>query len=235
METTISPPKLPSITIIGWTTVIASVIMIVVNVMSLLTYSMLDSLDMSLNTPLLSQLLPQSMKKVVDLYRYSRWWTAYGIFYFAFVLVAGIQFLRLQAWGRKALEIACWIALLNALVDSALSYMIWENMQETLSMALRSLGGGQYSSINSLGLTTIVVGFFLWIIPSGAMIVYLRRPKIVQAVNLTSALAAGWLVDRLRWPYLSAVALATIGIAMLALGVFVDALDFTSYAAVTLA
>jgi hypothetical protein len=62
--------------------------------------------------------------------------------------------------------------------------MIWENMQETLSMALRGLGGGQYSSINSLGLTTIVVGFFLWIIPSGAMIVYLRRPKIVQAVSL---------------------------------------------------
>ncbi|MDP2886281.1 MAG: hypothetical protein Q8P51_14800 [Ignavibacteria bacterium] len=183
METTISPHKLPSITIIGWTTVIASAIMIVVNAMTLLTFSMLDSLDMSLNTPLLSQLLPQSMKKVVDLYRYSRWWTAYGIFYFVFVLVAGIQFLRLQAWGRKALEIACWIALLNAFVDSALSYMIWENMQETLSMALRGLGGGQYSSINSLGLSTIVVGFFLWIIPSAAMIVYLRRPKIVQAVS----------------------------------------------------
>ena len=184
METTISPPKLPSIAIIGWTTVIASAIMIVVNVTSLLAYSMFDSLDQSLTTPLLSQLLPQSMKKVVDLYRYSRWWTAYGIFYFAFVLVAGVQFLRLQAWGRKALEIACWIALFNALVDTALSYLIWQNMQETLSMALKGLGGGQYSSINSLGLITIVVGFFLWIIPSAAMIVYLRRPQIMQAVSL---------------------------------------------------
>ena len=186
METTIPPPKLPSIAIIGWTTVIASVIMIVVNVTSLLAYSMFDSLDQSLSTPLLSQLLPQSMKKVLDLYRYSRWWTAYGIFYFAFVLVAGVQFLRLQAWGRKALEIACWIALFNALVDTALSYLIWQNMQETLSMALKGLGGGQYSSINSLGLITIVVGFFLWIIPSAAMIVYLRSPKIVQAVSLKS-------------------------------------------------
>lgn len=179
-----STARLPSITIIGWTTVIASAIMIVVNAMSLLTYSMFDSLDMSLNTPLLSQLLPQSMKKVVDLYRYSRWWTAYGILYFVFVLVAGIQFLRLQAWGRKALEIACWIALLNAFVDSALSYVIWENMQETLSMALRGLGGGQYSSIDSLGLLTIVVGFFLWIIPSVGMIFYLRRPAIRQSVSL---------------------------------------------------
>jgi len=105
METTIPPPKLPSIAIIGWTTVIASAIMIVVNVMSLLSYSMFDSLDQSLTTPLLSQLLPQSMKKVVDLYRYSRWWTAYGIFYFAFVLVAGVQFLRLHAWAEKHLRL----------------------------------------------------------------------------------------------------------------------------------
>ena len=190
METTISPPKLPSIAIIGWTTVMASAIMIVVNVTSLLAYSMFDSFDQSLSTPLLSQLLPQSMKKVVDLYRYSRWWTAYGIFYFAFVLVAGVQFLRLQAWGRKALEIACWIALFNAFVDTALSYLIWQNMQETLSMALKGLGGGQYSSINSLGLITIVVGFFLWIIPSAAMIVYLRRPQIMQAVSLQSRVSA---------------------------------------------
>jgi hypothetical protein len=176
METTISPPKLPSITFIGWSTVIASAIMIVVNAMSLLTYSMFDSLDMNLSTPLLSQVLPQSMKKVVDLYRYSRWWTGYGLFYFVFVLVAGIQFLRL--------EVSCWIALLNALVDTFLSYAIWKNMQETLSMALRGLGGGQYSSIDLLGLSTIVVGFFLWIVPSAAMIVYLRRPKIIQAVSL---------------------------------------------------
>jgi len=56
----------------------------------------------------------------------------------------------------------------------------------------------------------------------------------VQGVNLSAALAAGWLVDRLRWPYLSAVALAVIGAAMLTLGVFVDALDFASYTAVTL-
>jgi len=51
-------------------------------------------------------------------------------------------------------------------------------------MAMRGLGGGQYSSIDLLGLSTIVIGFFLWIVPSAAMIVYLRRPKIIQAVSL---------------------------------------------------
>ncbi len=184
MDTTGTIPRLPSIRIIGWTTIIASAIMIAVNAMSLLSYTMLDTLNLNMNMPLVSQYVPQSMKKVIDLYRYSKWWTGYGILYFGFVLMAGVQFLRLQAWGRRALEIACWIGMVNAVVDTALSYLIWKNMQDTLSMALRGLGGGQYSYMNPVGLVTIVLGFSLWILPSMGMIVYLRRPSIRQTVNL---------------------------------------------------
>ena len=184
MDTTTATPRLPSIKVIGISTILASAIMIAVDAMGLLSYSMLDSLDLNSSMPLFSQYVPQSMKKVIDLYHYSRWWTAYGILFFGFVLLAGIQFLRLRAWGRKALEMACWVGMFNAFVDVALSYLIWKNMQDTLSMALRGLGGGQYSYVNPLGLFTIVVGFFLWIIPSVGMIVYLRRPTIRQAVSL---------------------------------------------------
>ena len=184
MEKTATTPRVPSIAIIGWTTVVASAIMIVVNAMSLVSYSMLDTLDLNVNIPMMSQYLPQSMKKVIDLYRYSRWWTAYGMVFFGFVLVAGVQFLRLRAWGRRALEIACWIGMVNAVVDSALSYLIWKNMQDTLSMALSGLGGGQYSNMNPLGLFTIVVGFILWIVPSAGVIIYLRRPSIRRSVSL---------------------------------------------------
>lgn len=184
MEMTNPAPKPPSVIIIGWSTVFASGIMVVVNAVSLLSYSMFDTVNLNFNSPLLSQYVPQSMKKVMDLYSYSRWWTWYGIFFFLFVVVAALQFLRLKAWGRKALEMACWVGLLNAFVDSTLSYLIWENMQESLSMVLRGAGGGQYSYINPLGFFTIIVGFFLWLIPSVGMIVYLRRPRIRQAVSL---------------------------------------------------
>lgn len=184
MNLTDLPRKPPSTAIIGWSTVIASSIMIVVNAVSLLSYSMFNSADLGLNSPLLSQYIPQSMKRVFDLYQYSRWWTWYGIFFFIFVLIAAAQFLRLKAWGRKAFEIACWIGLFNGFVDTALSYWIWKNMQESLSIVLRGIGGGQYSYINPLGLFTIVVGFFLWIIPSVGIIVYLRRPAIRQAVSV---------------------------------------------------
>jgi hypothetical protein len=184
MDTAGSPPRIPSMTMIGWTTVVASAIMIVIDVMSLVSYSMLDSLDLTGTMPMLSQYVPQSMKKVMDLYSYSRWWTGYGILYFGFVLSAGVQFLRLRAWGRKALELACWVGLFNAVFDSLLSFLLWKNMQEAFSTALQGLGGGQYSYLNPLGLFTIVVGFFLWVIPAAGMIIYLRRPAIRQAASL---------------------------------------------------
>ncbi len=140
--------------------------MIVVDAVSLLSYSALNVADLGLNSALLSEYNPESMKKVLDLYQYSRWWTWYGLFFFIFVLIASAQFVRLKAWGRKALEAACWIGLLNGCVDTALSYWIWKNTQESLAMVFRGIGGGQYSSLNSLGLFTIVVGFLLWIFPS---------------------------------------------------------------------
>ena len=168
-----------SIPVIGWSTIMASVIMIAVDLMSLISYNSLESLY--LDSSMLSQYVPQGVKKVMDLYAYSRVWTWYGILFFAFALVAGIQFVRLREWGRKALEIVCWVGLFNAFVDTSLSFLIWKNMQDTLSMVTRGMGGSQYSFINPLGFVTIVLGFFLWIIPSAGMIIYLRRPAIRQA------------------------------------------------------
>jgi hypothetical protein len=171
-----------SIPIIGWSTVMASIIMIAVNAMSLISFNSLDSFN--LDSSIVSQYIPQGIKKVTDLYSYSRVWTWYGILFFAFTLVAGFQFVRLRAWGRKALEIVCWVGILNAVTDTTLSWLIWKNMQDTLSMIMRGAGGSQYTFVNPLGFFMIVLGFFMWIIPSVGMIVYLRRPAIRQAANL---------------------------------------------------
>ena len=137
--------------------------------------------DFNLDQGLIAQYVPQSVQKVMDLYSYSKAWTWYGILFFAFVLFAGIQVVRMREQGRKALEIACWIGMVNAFVDTTISYLIWKNMQDVLSMVMRGMGGGQYSFVNPLGLIMIVLGFFLWIIPSALIIVYLRRPLIRQA------------------------------------------------------
>ena len=181
MQTAIPASKPLSIPVIGWSTIMASVIMIAVDAMSLLSFNTLDGFN--LDSSMISQYVPQGMKKVMDLYSYSRIWTWYGMVFFGFALVAGIQFVRLRAWGRKALEIVCWVGIFNALADTTLSFLIWKNMQDTLAMVLKGMGGSQYSFINPLGFFTIVIGFFLWIVPSFGMVVYLRRPVIRQAVS----------------------------------------------------
>ncbi|MBI3787297.1 MAG: hypothetical protein HY276_03480 [Ignavibacteriales bacterium] len=172
----------PSIPIIGWTTLIASALLILLNILSLFTYNVME--QMGLDLPALSQYIPDSVKRILELYRYQRIWTIYNIFYLAFVAVAAVQFLRLRTWGRLMLEIACWFGLFNACVDTAISYYIWKNMESLTSALLRGIGGSQYSSLNSIGYYSIVFGFFLWIIPCIGMIIYLRRPRIREAVIL---------------------------------------------------
>jgi hypothetical protein len=182
MQTT-SPASRPmSIPVVGWSTVIGSAIMIAVDLVSILSYNSLDSLNM--DASLVSQYVPDGAKKVMSLYSYGRIWNIYSIFFFGAALLAGFQFARLKAWGRKALGIVCWVGVFNAFVETMLSFVIWKNMQDTLSMVMRGAGGSHYSFINPLGFITIVVGFLLWIIPSVAMIFYLRRPAVRQAVNL---------------------------------------------------
>jgi hypothetical protein len=180
---TITPVSRPiSIPVVGWSTIMASAVMIVVDAMSLLSFNTLNSLNM--DASMISQYVPQGMKKVMDLYSYSRIWTWYGILFFGFALIAGIQFVRLRAWGRKALEIVCWVGIFNAVADTTLSFLIWQNMQDTLSMVMRGAGGSHYSFINPLGFFAIVLGFFFWIIPSIGLIIYLRKTAIRQAVSL---------------------------------------------------
>jgi hypothetical protein len=157
-------------------------IIIAVDIVSLLSFNSLDSFN--IDPSMLSQYIPQGARKVMDLYSYSRVWTCYGIVFFGCTLVAGYQFVRLRAWGRKALEILCWVGVLNALIDTALSFLMWKNMQDTLSMVMRGAGGSQYSFVNPLGLFAIILSLFLWIIPSIGMVIYLRRPAIRQAASL---------------------------------------------------
>jgi hypothetical protein len=75
------------------------------------------------------------------------------------------------------LEIACWVGMVNACVDSFLSFMLWKQMQSVLSNIPGSLGM-DLGNLNPLGMTTIILGFFLWIIPTAGMILYLRKPAL---------------------------------------------------------
>jgi hypothetical protein len=162
-----------SISVIGWSTVLISIIMILTEFISLLS-NPLEQFNVLINT------FPQvrnGMESMTQMIQYNRIWSIYTIMYFIFIFVGAIQFIRCQSIGRTILEIACWIGMINACVDSLLSYILWENMQAALSSVMGTMGMS-LGYINPLGMITIILGFFLWIIPSIGMILYLRSPKI---------------------------------------------------------
>jgi len=162
-----------SISVIGWSIILFSIIIILTEFFSVLSNPM-EQLNVLFRT------FPQArtgMESVTELFQYNRIWSIYTILYFLVVLAGAIQFVRIRAIGRMILEIACWVGMVNACVDSLLSYIFWKNMQSALSSFVGTMGMS-LGYINPLGIITIILGFFLWIIPSIGMILYLRNPKI---------------------------------------------------------
>jgi hypothetical protein len=114
---------------------------------------------------------------IAEMFQYSRIWSVYLILYFLYVFVGSIQFIRFKAIGRMILEIACWVGLMNACIDTCISYMLWKQMQAMLS-TVTGIMGMELGNLNPWGMATIIFGFFLWIISTIGMIVYLRKPAL---------------------------------------------------------
>jgi hypothetical protein len=167
-----------SISVIGWSTILGSIIMILSEFSSLFSNPIEQ-----FNT--LFSMLPQArnaMKSMNTLFLVNQFWSVYALVYFFVVLAGAIQFVRFQKRGRTILEIVCWVGVVNACVESLLSYLFWKYMQTVLSSTMGTMGMNM-GYINSLGFMTIILGFFLWITPSFGMILYLRSPKIKAAMR----------------------------------------------------
>ena len=162
-----------SVRIIGWSAAFFSIVIILSEFSNLLTNPM-DQLNVVFN------MFPQakiSMDTLTDIFQYSRIWSVYTILYFIYVFVGSIQFIHFKAIGRTILEIACWVGIMNACIDSMISFILWKQMKTMLSSVTGLMGMG-LGNLNPLGMATIIFGFFLWIIPTIGMIVYLRKPRL---------------------------------------------------------
>jgi hypothetical protein len=162
-----------SIRIIGWSTALFSIVMILSEGSNLLTDPM-EQFNM------IFSLFPQTTSgtdAMTNMLHYSRIWSVYSLLYFLFVFVGSIKFIRFQAIGRMILEIACWIGMVNACTDSCMSYILWKNLQAALSTVTGATGIG-LGNLHALGVLTIILGFILWIMPTTIMIVYLRKPAL---------------------------------------------------------
>jgi hypothetical protein len=164
---------LRSVRIIGWSTALFSIVIILSDISNLMTNPM-EQFDM------VFKMFPQAKSgtdAITEMFQYSRIWSVYTILYFLYVFVGSIQFIRFKAIGRTILEIACWVGIMNACIDSCISFILWKQMQAMLSTVTGIMGMG-LGNLNPLGMATIILGFFLWIIPTIGMIVYLRKPTL---------------------------------------------------------
>ncbi len=164
-----------SIYFFGWSTIIVSVILTLSQFLSIAISNSVDQISGLLDGyPGMKTGLFGSMS---DMFTYNRIWSVYSIAYFLVTLVGGILFVRFQEIGRRILEIASWVGILNACVDTTASYLFWKDMEN----AMVGLAGGMgmpASQLNPFGFGAIIVGFLIWIVPSVGIIIYLRRPSL---------------------------------------------------------
>jgi hypothetical protein len=169
-----------SVNIFGWSTIIVSVILIVSQLLSLATADSVDQVTGFLGG--YPGIKTGILGPMMDMFEYNRIWSIYSICYFLCTLVGGILFVRLREIGRKILEIACWVGLLNACVDTTTSYLFWKEMEASMHAFVGGLGMS-LSQMNPLGIGAIVLGFFIWVIPSIGIIVYLQKPSLRNVMN----------------------------------------------------
>jgi hypothetical protein len=162
-----------SVRLVGWASALVSMIMILWEISNIASNPM-DQILM------IEKMFPQTTggtNDFVEMFQYDRLWSIYSLVYFLLVLTGSIEFLRFKVIGRVILEIACWVGMLNACIDTLRSYYLWKQMQAVLS-SVSALLGSSAGAFFPLGTATIVLGFLLWTVPTGGMLVYLRKPAL---------------------------------------------------------
>lgn len=177
-----------SVSIFGWSTIVVSIILICSQFLSLVITNSMDQISGLLSG--YPGLKTGVLGPMTDMFAYNRIWSMYSICYFIVTLVGGIRFVRFREIGRRILEIACWVGILNACVDTAVSYSFWKDMEAAMTTMVGGMGMA-LDQLNPLGIGAIIAGFFIWVIPSVGIIYYLRRPSTrALMINATDHVAS---------------------------------------------
>ncbi|HET9130953.1 MAG TPA: hypothetical protein VFO86_08400 [Terriglobia bacterium] len=164
-----------SVTIFGWSTIVVSVILILSQLLSLAISNTIDQFTGLLgNYPGFKS---DSLGPLLDMFEYNRIWSVYSIVYFLATFAGAILFVRFKETGRRILEITCWVGMLNACVDTVMTWSYWKAMENSMHTLVGGMAGSMIQ-MDSLGLGTIIFGFLIWVIPSIGILVYLRRPSL---------------------------------------------------------
>jgi hypothetical protein len=164
-----------SIPVVGWSIIVLSGIVILMELAGLFQSTMMDRMESLLGSFPQSHAILDSMN---TLFFFSRIWSVYTIIYFVFAIIGSIWFNNYLEKGRKMLEIVCWIGFFNACADMLLNYYTLSMMRNA---ALKAFGPGT-GSIFILEIITLAAGFLLWTIPTVGMLLYLRSSSLKSSM-----------------------------------------------------
>lgn len=97
----------------------------------------------------------------------------------AFAIVAAVEFLRLRAWARLAMEALSWVSLVYVLVNGVLALHLWDAVVADMPPGLVLIEPGQ---LHLMGLIVDVVVTILLAAPVGVTVKYLRSAPVRQAI-----------------------------------------------------
>jgi hypothetical protein len=98
-----------------------------------------------------------------------------------FMLIVGIEFLRLRAWARTAIEILSWLCIVFAVMIVLFFITTWINIVSQM-MAFEG-NDGSSSALNVLGIGVGIILMVLFVIPLLIIIRALRGKAIRDAVS----------------------------------------------------
>jgi len=103
------------------------------------------------------------------------------IVFAVFVLFAGIQFLKLHAWARTALEVVSWLGLVYVVGSFVLFVVSWMSMTSTASVVEGTHSPPAMFRVFGAFMVTVVMA--VWAVPLVVIVKFLRGATIINAMT----------------------------------------------------
>lgn len=172
--------KPAAVSAVGWIYIAVSGLMILSALMSLVMFAVMRKVTGG-EFPPMGQGMPEGFKFATFMFKH------YGLIAFVQLLVAGfglysgIEFLRLRAWARTALEVLTWLGLAYIVGFGIFWIVSWMGATSAFPPAE---AGGPTAAFGIFGAVMGLVVSLVFAAPAIIIIVFLRKPEVRRAVSL---------------------------------------------------
>jgi hypothetical protein len=169
-----------SVTIIGWIFIGVAGLIILSGAMGFMTFTFMKQTEEKNYLPM-PEGLPGHFKVMWGIFRYFDTLAILQILFALFIIITCIQFLKLRAWARAALEGISWLGLVFVAGFGIFWIISW--ISATSGIAVAESTAGPPSIFGLIGIVMGVTIMAIWAVPLVVIIKFLRGIHIREAVT----------------------------------------------------